>query len=177
MAATRATLTAVPTPRPTRRDADATRPDLRVVPAPRPTAAIVLVALVVVFGVLLATAALNTMLVSGQRDLDRMETEIREGERRNQALALEVAELETPDRIKEAALAAGMVEPDEVTWVAPRPDGTSDAVTEPTAGPATDERADGEGATDGSTEVSDSTEASDAADVSDSADVSDGLDG
>lgn len=141
MAATRA-LTAVPS-RPVRDDVDIARPDLRVVPAPRPTAAILAAALVVVFGVLLATAALNTMLVSGQRDLDRMETEILEGERRNQALALEVAELETPDRIKDAALADGMVEPDEVTWITPRPDGTSDAVTEPAVDPVLDERADG----------------------------------
>lgn len=148
MAATRAALTAVPSTRAGRREAETGRPDLRVVPAPRPTGLIVAVALVMVFGVLLATAALNTMLVSGQRHLDGMETEIREGERRNQALALEVAELESPERIKEAALADGMVEPDEVTWIAPKPDGTSDAVTEPSTSasvddeaPATDERA------------------------------------
>ncbi|HEV7721462.1 MAG TPA: hypothetical protein VGO60_09265 [Iamia sp.] len=127
-----------------------TRPDLRVVPPRRPTGAIVVASLVVVFGVLLATAALNTMLVSGQRDLDRIESEIQEGEQRNQALALQVAQMESPERIVDAAEAQGMVEPDEVIWLTPRVDGGSDSMTAPNdaGGDETiagdgDERADG----------------------------------
>jgi cell division protein FtsL len=155
MAATRSALAAAPSPRSTAAtralrsvDAEArTRPDLRVVPPRRPTGAIVAASLVLVFGVLLATAALNTVLVSGQRDLDRIESQIREGEQRNQALTLQVAELESPERIVEAAEAQGMVEPDEVIWLTPRPDGGSDAMTAPADPAATDdgldERADG----------------------------------
>jgi hypothetical protein len=116
-------------------EADApTRPDLRVVPPRRPTGIIVVASLVLVFGVLLATAGLNTMLVSGQRDLDRIESDIRDGERRNQALALEVAEMESPDRIVAAAEAQGMIEPEEVIWLAPGADGGgSDSMTTPSS--------------------------------------------
>jgi cell division protein FtsB len=123
-----------------------TRPDLRVVPPRRPTGAIVAVCLVLVFGVLLATAALNTVLVSGQRDLDRIEAEIREGEQQNQALELQVAEMESPAAIIAAAERQGMVEPDEVIWLTPRPDGGSDAMTTSNGTgdePTTDVRADG----------------------------------
>lgn len=151
MAATRPALAAVPSPRSSAAtralrsvDAEArTRPDLRVVPPRRPTGAIVAVSLVAVFAVLLATAALNTMLVSGQRDLDRIESQIRQGEQRNQALTLQVAELESPERIVAAAEAQGMVEPDEVIWLTRRPDGGSDSMTTPSDPTATDERADG----------------------------------
>jgi cell division protein FtsL len=150
MAATRTALASAPRTRALRVVDDApTRPDLRVVPARRPTGAIVVASLVLVFGILLATAALNTMLVSGQRDLDRIEAEIRDGEQRNQALALEVAEKESPARIVAAAEAQGMVEPDEVIWLTPRPDGGTDAMTA-TAGQGTDVRADDGGPTDAS---------------------------
>lgn len=156
MAATRSALASAPRPRALRVvEADApARPDLRVVPARRPTGAIVVASLVVVFAVLLATAALNTMLVSGQRDLDRIEAEIREGQQRNQALALEVAEMESPAHIMEAAERQGMVEPDEVIWLTPRPDGGADSMTTP-ASPGTDVRADDGDATDTSTEDGD----------------------
>lgn len=111
------------------------RPALRVVPdRRRHTGAIVTAALVLVFGVLLGTAALNTMLVSGQRELDRMEREIAEGRRQNQALHLQQAELESPARIVEAARRDGMIIPPEVTWITPSPDGGSDAATTPRAG-------------------------------------------
>jgi len=142
MAATRTALAPLPSPRssaalraPRTIEVDApTRPDLHVVPPRRPTGAIVVASLVIVFGILLATAALNTMLVSGQRDLDRIESEIREGEQRNQALALQVAEMESPERIVEAAEAQGMVEPEVVIWLTPRVDGGSDSMTAPNDG-------------------------------------------
>lgn len=135
MAATRTALAAVPSTRSSAahrslRSVEAaapTRPDLKVVPPRRPTGAIVAASLVVVFGVLLATAALNTMLVSGQRDLDRIERDIRDGARQNQALELEVAQLESPERIRDAAAAIGMIEPDEVIWLTPRAEGGTDS--------------------------------------------------
>ncbi|HEX7132718.1 MAG TPA: hypothetical protein VF228_09085 [Iamia sp.] len=146
MAATRSALATAPRTRALRVvEADApTRPELRVVPPRRPTGAIVVASLVLVFGVLLATAALNTMLVSGQRDLDRIEAEIREGEQRNQALELQVAELESPDRVVEAAEAQGMIEPETVIWLTPRADGGgADVMTAPSDTSGGDERADG----------------------------------
>lgn len=151
MTATRsAAAVAAPRSRPSRDDVRGTRPDLRVVPPRRPTGAVVVVALLVVFGVLLATAALNTVLVSGQRDLDRIEAEIREGEQRNQALRLRVAELESPERIVAAATAAGMIQPDEVRWIALQPDGTSDVDADPrtTDGATTDATTTGDTTTD-----------------------------
>src|SRR5688500_1192993 len=135
MAATRAALAsshrssaALRVVRPAPAESDApTRPDLRVVPPRRATGPIVIAAVGLVFGILLATAGLNTMLVSGQRDLDRTEAEIREGDQRNQALAVEVAQLESPERIVEAAEAQGMIVPTDPTWLTIRPDGGADA--------------------------------------------------
>jgi cell division protein FtsL len=151
MAATRAALAsphrssaALRVVRPAPAESDApNRPDLRVVPPRRATGSVVIAAVVLVFGVLLATAALNTMLVSGQRDLDRIEAEIREADQRNQALAVEVAQLESPERIVEAAEAQGMVVPTDPTWLTIRPDGAADATATSEEG-AGDVRADGD---------------------------------
>lgn len=133
MLAPRTTATA-PAGRPAPREEARDRDHLRVVverSLPGRWAAVVVAS---VFAILLATAALNTVLVANQRDLDRVETRIREAEQRNQSLRLRVAELEVPARIKAAAAADGMVEPDEVTWLTPEPDGGSHAVVERRSG-------------------------------------------
>jgi hypothetical protein len=89
-----------------------------------------------VFIVLLATASLHTLLVAGQREIDRVDNEIRSETRRNQALELEVAELESPERIVNAARGDGMIDPGTVTWLSPRPDGGADqSVSERPAAP------------------------------------------
>ena len=108
-----------------------TRPHLEVVSPPRRRIGgpVVVVVTIVVFVVLLGTAGLNTVIVARQRQLDRVDTQIREGAARNEALQLEVARLESPARIVESARAAGMDIPDEVTWLAPRPDGGAEAST------------------------------------------------
>jgi cell division protein FtsL len=113
-----------------------TRPHLEVVAPPRSRigAPVVVVVTIVVFVVLLGTAGLNTVIVARQRQLDRVDAQIREGSARNEALQLEVARLESPARIVEQARAAGMDIPDEVTWLAPRPDGGAEASTAERAG-------------------------------------------
>lgn len=142
-----------PAPREERRD----RNHLRVVveqSLPGRSAAVVVAS---IFTVLLATAALNTVLVANQRDLDQVEARIREGEQRNQSLRLRVAELEVPARIKAAAAADGMIEPDEVTWLTPEPDGGSHAVVERRTGADEPITSTGEDETDRSTSTDEDT--------------------
>lgn len=114
------------------------RPDLRVVPVARPRrgGALVVVALFVVCGALLGTAALHTMLVSGQRQVDRLDEQIRSLQQSNQSRRLEVAQLESPVRVVAEAEAAGMEAPDAVTWLIEGPDGRIESSrTERPAGP------------------------------------------
>lgn len=131
---------AVARPLPTRRPApeERRRPDLRIVPTPRPRrgGALVVAALLVVCGALLGTAVLHTMLVSGQRQIDRMDEQIRATQQANQGRRLDVAELESPVRVVAEAEAAGMIDPDSVTWLMENPDGSIvSSRTERPAGP------------------------------------------
>lgn len=104
------------------------RPALRVVPhRRRSTATVVVGATAATFAVLLATAAVHTTIVSGQREIDQLDSRIEAGEQRNQALRLRVAQMEAPERIVKAGFADGMVIPDEVIWLTPGPDGQADA--------------------------------------------------
>ncbi len=114
------------------------RPDLRIVPVTRPRrgGALVVVGLLVVCGALLGTAVLHTMLVSGQRQVDRLDEQIRSTQHANQGRRLDVAELESPVRVVAEAEAAGMVAPDAVTWLIEGPDGRIvSSRTERPAGP------------------------------------------
>lgn len=143
-----------PAPREERRD----RNHLRVVveqSLPGRWAAVIVAS---IFTILLATAALNTALVANQRDLDQVEARIREGEQRNQSLRLRVAELEVPARIKAAAAADGMIEPDEVTWLTPEPDGGSHAVVERRSDADEPIASTGEDETDGSAATTEDSE-------------------
>lgn len=104
------------------------RPALRIVRHRRRwTGTVVAGATAATFVVLLATAAVHTTIVSGQREIDQLDSRIEAGEQRNQALGLQVAQMEAPERIVEAATADGMVVPDEVIWLTPRPGGGADA--------------------------------------------------
>ncbi|HYI61837.1 MAG TPA: hypothetical protein VEW93_08545 [Acidimicrobiales bacterium] len=126
------------------------RPDLRIVPVARPRrgGALAVVVLLVVGGALLGTAVLHTMLVSGQREVDRLEERIRDAEQANQARRLDVAELESPARVVQEAEGDGMVDPDVVTWLTRNPDGTVEASS--ASRPVTEEATDTDGtATDG----------------------------
>ena len=77
------------------------------------------VGVVALFGVLFAVAVLQTVLVQGQIHLDGLHAEVAEAEVRVQVLRAEVAQLESPGRVIDEALAAGMVPADGVTSVVP----------------------------------------------------------
>lgn len=122
------------------------RPRLEVVSPPRRRIGtpVVVAVTIVVFVALLGTAGLNTVIVARQRQLDQVDAHIREGAARNEALQLEVARLEAPARIVDQARGAGMDIPDEVTWLAPRPDGGAESSTaERASGPEASDADDG----------------------------------
>ncbi len=123
--------------------------NLRLVSRPVPrTPAQVRMALflstVVVFAVLLLAAVVHTSIVSGQRELDRVDRRIAEASRQNQGLRLRVAELESPPRVVEAATEEGLVVPEDVTWLSPdgaRPAPPADDPPAPSALQGAEERA------------------------------------
>jgi cell division protein FtsL len=96
-------------------------PALRVVPPRRRLRA----GPTIVLGGLLAFAtafvlvALQTLLVQGQSRLDQFDTRIAEATDQQADLRLEVAELESPERIVAAATSLGMVPPPGVTYLTP----------------------------------------------------------
>ena len=106
------------------------RPSLEVVPKRRrrlrtgPTVFLGgLLAFVIAFALVVAQA----MLVQGQQRLDQLDVRINEATRRQQELRLQVAQLESPARIVDAATTdLGMVPPPGVTYLTP-----SGAVTVP----------------------------------------------
>ena len=105
----------------------ARRPDLRVVPAARPaprihrrrTGVVLGVALIIVFGSLMASAVFHGLLVSGQSNLDRMDTQIQEQQSALAREKLELADLQSPSRISAEAAALGMVPAERQHWLSP----------------------------------------------------------
>jgi hypothetical protein len=85
----------------------------------RRTGAVLGVAMVVVFGSLLASAMFHGMLVSGQSDLDRIEAQIQEERTALAQEKLELAHLQSPARIAEEAARLGMVPSEQQHWVTP----------------------------------------------------------
>lgn len=80
------------------------------------TVAISVLALLVLFGIV----GFQALIVRNQGAIDSLDDRIEEATRANQRLRLAVAELESPERIREAAITAlGMVEPDEVVYLEP----------------------------------------------------------
>jgi cell division protein FtsL len=124
--ASAAVAVAAPAPRPARPAAPpAARPrHLRVV-APserlrhRLTPATAVLATLAVFGVLLAVAVAQTVLVQGQGRLDQLDAQLTVEQARYQELRLEVAQLESPERVVAAAQAQGMVTPDDLVYLQP----------------------------------------------------------
>ena len=114
---------------------------LRVVtPNERPrrrrlTPAIGVSVFVAVFAALLALAAAHAFLVQGQIRLDDLSQKVTEEQGRYQELRLQVAELESPERIvQEAKDRIGMVEPTQILYLTPdEPVPSSDAAS---AGPS-----------------------------------------
>ena len=106
------------------------RPHLRVVPPPtrpavrpsvrrRRTRAVLVVAMAVVFGSLMASAMFHGLLVSGQSDLDRLDTQIQAEKSALAQEQLDVANLQSPARIAAEARKLGMVPADQQHWVTP----------------------------------------------------------
>jgi cell division protein FtsL len=120
-----AAVAVAPAPSPGPRPRPEARPDhLRVVaPSERarrgltPARAVLLTALL--FATLFAVAVAHTMLVQGQVKLDRIDAELAVEQARYQQLRKDVAELESPARIVEAAHQQGMVTPDDLVYLQP----------------------------------------------------------
>ena len=113
-------------PAPTPRPRPAERPNhLRVVaPSDRvrrrrltPGTAVLLTA--ALFATLLALAVSHTVLVQGQVRLDDLDGQLVEEQARYQELRTEVANLESPTRIVQAATDMGMVTPDDLQYLQP----------------------------------------------------------
>ncbi len=111
-----------------RRAGDApVRPELRLVDSQRLEVAsrqrrarlLLVLAGLLVIGSLFGVVICHAMLVTGQGRLDDLEQQVSQEQTRYQALRLEVAELESPGRIVEAAHALGMVSPAEITYLTP----------------------------------------------------------
>lgn len=79
------------------------------------------------FALLLAVAVSHTVLVQGQVKLDDLGSQLTEEQLRYQLLRKEVAVLESPSRIVEAAHGNGMVTPDDLVYLQPRPTAATDA--------------------------------------------------
>lgn len=118
------------------------RPRLRVVDDARLQAAarrrrmrvVFVVAGIGVAGMLLALAAFNAMLVSGQGRLDGLERRVAEAQSAYSTMRLRVAELEAPERIVQAAQQRlGMHLPDDVHYLTPSATLADEAGTATTA--------------------------------------------
>jgi cell division protein FtsL len=74
------------------------------------------------FATLLAVAVAHTVLVEGQVRLDDLDTQLVAEQARYQELRTEVAQLESPERIVQAASEMGMVTPTDLQYLTPPPD-------------------------------------------------------
>lgn len=156
-----------PTPRRSPQPAPAPRrPHLRVVPPParpslrqsarrRRTGAVLSVAMVLVFGSLLASAMFHGLLVSGQSDLDRLDRQIQEERTALAQEKLELANLQSPARIAEEARKRGMVPADQQHWVTPG--STDDPIVTGTAAAEADDDGSTTDSSTGTTDTTDTT--------------------
>ncbi len=103
------------------------RPELRVVEGRgegtrrRLVPAVVAVAGVVFFASLLGLAVFHVFLVQSQSTIDRVDQQITEASAATEDLRLELAELESPDRIRTFAREElGLVEPTDVIMLQPK---------------------------------------------------------
>jgi len=107
----------------------------------RRTGAVLGVVMVIVFGSLMASAMFHGLLVSGQSDLDRLDQQIQDEKTALAQDKLELANLQSPERIAAEATGLGMVPADQQHWVTP---GSTDdpVVTGTTAEPTDDDATD-----------------------------------
>jgi cell division protein FtsL len=98
------------------------RPDLRLVSVPRRRLRVGLLSsvLIVTFFVgLFALAAMHSLVVQAQFELDRIDEQVATRQNQIDARRVEVAEMESPAAIVEAADGLGMVAPDDVVYLRP----------------------------------------------------------
>ena len=116
----------LPSALPRRRDDDAARRHLRVVGplggrwglrlSPRVGVVLTVLAFVALFGV----AVCHALLIQGQARVDALDQRVATAQARYERLRLQVAELESPQRIaKEAHDKLGMVPPGNTVWLTP----------------------------------------------------------
>jgi cell division protein FtsL len=74
---------------------------------------------VLLFGGLFGVAVSHALLIEGQLRLDRLDQQVSQEQARYERLRLDVAELESPERILTDAQEMGMVPPQDVTWLTP----------------------------------------------------------
>lgn len=92
-----------------------------------------IVAIIVVFGSLLGIVIVQTFIVQNRVQLDAISSELSAERALNQELRLEVVELESPERILDAAVRRlGMIRPDERTYL-PGVDPDLHAIVQPPA--------------------------------------------
>jgi hypothetical protein len=109
---------AVPQPRPRLRLVDDAR--VRAAHRRRRTRLVLFAAGLLATGCLFALAAANAMLVSGQGRLDSLERRVADAQSQYSANRLQVAQLESPETIVQAAKdRLGMVPPPGVTYLSP----------------------------------------------------------
>jgi cell division protein FtsL len=73
-----------------------------------------------IFVVLFGLVVFHTMLLQNQQRLDRLDAQVTDAQARYQSLRLQVAQLEAPQRIIDAAThKLGMVPPDSTTYLTP----------------------------------------------------------
>jgi cell division protein FtsL len=113
----------VPLRAPARRHEKESRPSLRVVGEEdrRPRYALwTVVALSVVFALFLALVMFHTVLLKNQRQLDQLDAQVRDRQATYQQLRLQVAQLQSPERILEVATAKlGLVPSNGTTYLTP----------------------------------------------------------
>jgi cell division protein FtsL len=74
---------------------------------------------VALFGALFGVAVSHALLIEGQLELDHLDQQVAEEQARYERLRLEVAELQSPERILTDAQELGMVPPEDVIWLTP----------------------------------------------------------
>jgi cell division protein FtsL len=98
------------------------RPDLRLVAVPRRRLRVGLLStilIVTLFVGLFALAAMHSLVVQAQFELDRIDEQVATRRDQIDARRVEVAELESPAAIVRAADELGMVSPEDVVYLRP----------------------------------------------------------
>ncbi|MEO6988748.1 MAG: hypothetical protein ABI239_08875 [Aquihabitans sp.] len=97
-------------------------------------AMVLAIGVIVVFGALLASVAIRSMLVAGQENLDQTRVQVRTEQKQLQTDRVELATQQSPERIAARAQALGMVATADQRWVslAPSTTPTIDPIPEAT---------------------------------------------